>query len=144
MNVTGTKHSIVVVRFEDTEAWCDDIRSKVKHIYGVYMYDQSEVKNTGTGDDAACFYRLRWVDFQIVEGPVGPAGEELWDRIFKSTLDGVNDFDCRVELIDKIPMDGERRKVFAEGAALEPWADGYGSNNIITELVEANQGNPFF
>lgn len=138
-----TKHSIVAVKIEDTKYWCDNIRSRVKHIYGVYLYDQSVSTNCC---EITPSYDLRWVGFEA-EGIDGhPVSGDLLDEILEgyALSDHDNDRYVHVTAVEKIPLDGERRKLVAGWVDLEPWAEGYGGDNVIAEVIEANQGNPFF
>ena len=80
------------------------------------------------------------------EGIDGPVSEDLLEEIRDGYAVTNDDSDryVHVRVIEKIPLDGKQRKLVAEGEDLEPWATDYGSDNVIDEVIEANQGNPFF
>jgi len=97
---------IVAVRIEDTRYWCDNIRSKVKHIYGVYLYDQSVVTCCCEVTPSYCM-----IPIDLVAGEY-PDDDDARDRLYSDLREAMweNDTDsymhCRS--VDRLPEESKR------------------------------------
>jgi len=127
--------------FKDGDEMCEELRGKVKRIYGVYLYDET-VRTVIC--DAQPRYFLHWVDvaFESEPGLTDKERDSIYDILRESYT--VDDPDTYMHIRDVERVPEERRKVFMEGNDFEPWWNEYDEHKIFDEVLESYNGSPMF
>ena len=136
------KPRFVAVRFDETQYWTDDVKSRVKSIHGHYLFDENLVTHCC---EITPSYWLRFVGFDLeMEDPDTDIPDELYDIVHGGYHNGDdNDSYRHCRDIDRIE-EGKNKKIFMEGDDLEPWAEGYGYEKVFDEVIEAWNANPLW
>jgi len=127
--------------FMDGEEMCEDLRGKVKKVFGVYLYDDNV--STTICDTVRRFF-MRWIDvsFEAEDGLSGEERERIQDLLREAYM--TDDSDAYMEISEVEKVDEEHRKVFMEESDFEPWAKGLDESKVWDEVFESYSANPLF
>lgn len=131
---------IIAVAMDHTMYMTDVLRSEVKGVRGIYLYD--ETSRTFCCEITPSFF-LRWVDvaLEYADDISDKRKDELYDEFRESYA--ANDPDIYMHVRD-VERGNLEHKVFMEGNDFEPWWKEYDEHKIWDEVLEAYNQCPVF